>query len=65
MTQAWAKWEKQIINGVFPLHRCVSFSDHSAVYLTEHETQDLPFALLKLVPAISWWERSLPREKPS
>jgi TonB family protein len=52
MTQAWAKWEKQIINGVFPLHRCVSFSDHSAVYLTEHETHDLPFALLKLVPAI-------------
>jgi TonB family protein len=52
MTQAWAKWEKQVINGVFPLHRCVSFSDHSAVYLTEHEAHDLPFALLKLVPAI-------------
>jgi TonB family protein len=52
MTQAWAKWEKQVINGVFPLHRCVSFSDHSAVYLTEHATHELPFALLKLVPAI-------------
>ncbi|MDB6103122.1 MAG: Sporulation domain protein [Gammaproteobacteria bacterium] len=52
MTQAWAKWEKQVINGVFPLHRCVSFSDHSAVYLTEHEAHELPFALLKLVPAI-------------
>jgi hypothetical protein len=52
MTQAWAKWEKQVINGVFPLHRCVSFSDHSAVYLTEHGAHELPFALLKLVPAI-------------
>ena len=52
MTQAWAKWERQVINGIFPLHRCVSFSDHSAVYLTEHEAHELPFALLKLVPAI-------------
>jgi TonB family protein len=52
MTQAWAKWEKQVVSGVFPLHRCVSFSDHSAVYLTEHEAHELPFALLKLVPAI-------------
>jgi serine/threonine protein kinase len=52
MTEAWAKWEKQIINGIFPLHRCVSFSDHSAVFLTEYAPLELPNALLKLVPAI-------------
>ena len=52
MSEEWAKWEQQVINGVFPLRRCVSFSDHSAVFLTEHKAGDLPTALLKLVPAI-------------
>jgi hypothetical protein len=52
MSQGWAKWENQVINGVFPLHRSVSFSDHSAVFLTEHGARNLPNALLKLVPAI-------------
>jgi outer membrane biosynthesis protein TonB len=52
MTEQWTKWEKQVINGVFPLHRAVSFSDHSAVFLTEHKAHNLPNALLKLVPAI-------------
>lgn len=41
-----------MINGVFPLNRAVSFSDHSAVFLTEHRAENLPSALLKLVPAI-------------
>jgi hypothetical protein len=52
MTEEWAKWEKEVINGVFPLHRAVSFSDHSAVFLTEYQPLNLPHALLKLVPAI-------------
>ncbi|MFL6600906.1 MAG: protein kinase domain-containing protein [Steroidobacteraceae bacterium] len=52
MTEAWAKWEKEVINGVFPLHRAVSFSDHSAVFLTEYQPLNLPHAVLKLVPAI-------------
>jgi outer membrane biosynthesis protein TonB len=52
MSDGWAKWEKQVINGVFPLRRSVSFSDHSAVFLTEHKARNLPNALLKLVPAI-------------
>ncbi len=52
MNEGWAKWEKQVINGVFPLRRSVSFSDHSAVFLTEHKARNLPNALLKLVPAI-------------
>jgi outer membrane biosynthesis protein TonB len=52
MSEGWAKWEKQVINGVFPLRRSVSFSDHSAVFLTEYKARNLPNALLKLVPAI-------------
>jgi hypothetical protein len=36
-TADWAQWEKQVINGVFPLHRAVSYSDHSVVFLTEHK----------------------------
>jgi TonB family protein len=52
MTEVWTKWEGQAINGVFPLRRFLSASDHSAVFLTEYKAQDLPNAALKLVPAI-------------
>ncbi len=52
MTEVWTKWEGQVINGVFPLRRFLSSSDHSAVFLTEYKAQNLPNATLKLVPAI-------------
>jgi TonB family protein len=52
MTEVWTKWEGQVINGVFPLRRFLSASDHSAVFLTEYKAQNLPNAALKLVPAI-------------
>jgi TonB family protein len=52
MTEVWTKWEGQVINGVFPLRRFLSASDHSAVFLTEYTAQNLPNAALKLVPAI-------------
>src|SRR5882672_9219740 len=52
MTELWTKWEGQVINGVFPLRRFLSASDHSAVFLTEYKAQNLPNAALKLVPAI-------------
>jgi TonB family protein len=53
MTQVWTKWEGQIINGVFPLRRFLSDSDHSAVFLTEFKEQDLPNAAIKFVAADS------------
>ncbi len=53
MTEVWTKWEGQVINGVFPLRRFLSASDHSAVFLTEYKAQNLPNAALKLVPAIA------------
>jgi TonB family protein len=52
MTEIWTKWEGQVINGVFPLRRVLSTSDHSAVFLTEYRAQNLPDAALKLVPAV-------------
>jgi serine/threonine protein kinase len=52
MTEVWTKWEGQVINGVFPLRRFLSASDHSAVFLTEYKVQNLPNAALKLVPTI-------------
>jgi TonB family protein len=52
MTEVWTKWEGQVINGVFPLRRFLSASDHGAVFLTEYKAQNLPNAALKLVPGI-------------
>jgi len=52
MTEVWTKWEGEVVNGVFPLRRLLSASDHSAVFLTEYRAQDLPNATLKLVPTV-------------
>jgi TonB family protein len=52
MTEVWTKWEDHVINGVFPLRRFLSASDHSAVFLTEYKALNLHKAALKLVPAV-------------
>ena len=52
MSENWERWEHEVVNGVFPLHRSVRHSGHSAVFLTEHKSKAIPEALLKLVPAI-------------
>ena len=52
MSENWERWEHEVVNGVFPLHRSVRNSGHSAVFLTEHKSKAIPEALLKLVPAI-------------
>ena len=52
MSELWAKWEGQVINGVFPLRRLLAATDYSGVFLTEFKTQNLPTAVVKLVPAI-------------
>lgn len=51
MTEVWTKWEGQVINGVFPLRRFLSASDHSGVFLTEYKAQNLPNAAIKLIQA--------------
>ena len=52
MSELWAKWEGQVINGGYPLRRLIGVSDHSGVFLTEAPAHNLPNAALKLVPAI-------------
>jgi len=52
MSELWAKWEGQVIDGGLPLRRLIGVSDHSGVFLTEAPALNLPNAALKLVPAI-------------
>jgi len=52
MSELWAKWEGEVINGGLPLRRLVGVSDHSGVFLTEAPARNLPNAAIKLVPAI-------------
>ena len=61
MTEASPKWQSEVINGVYPLRRYLSGSDHSAVFLTECRAQDVPTAAIKIVPA----ERALPEAQLS
>lgn len=50
-TEAWARWEGQVVNERFPLRRCLSRSAHGAVFLTEHKAKNLADAAIKLVRA--------------
>jgi TonB family protein len=52
MSELWTKWEGQVVDGRFPLRRCLGVTDHSGVFLTEDPTHSLANAALKLVPAI-------------
>jgi TonB family protein len=52
MSEVWADWEGQVVNGVFPLRRFLGGSDHGGVFLTDFKAGNLPNAALKLVPAI-------------
>ena len=51
MTEAWPTWQGEVINGVYPLRRFLSGSDHSAVFLTECKAQDAADAAIKIIPA--------------
>ena len=51
-SDGWTQWEGQMVNGTFPLRRCLGMSDHSGVFLTEFAARDIPNAALKLVPLI-------------
>ncbi|MGB9329906.1 MAG: TonB family protein [Steroidobacteraceae bacterium] len=51
MSEFWTKWEGAVVNGVYPLHRFLNGSDHSAVFLTEYKAQNLSNAAIKIVPA--------------
>ena len=45
--EIWAKWESQIVNGLYPLRRFMGRSNHSVVFQTEFKGQK---AAIKLLP---------------
>lgn len=51
MSEVWAKWEGEVINGVFPLRRLLGVSDHSGVFLSDYKARNLPDTAIKLIPA--------------
>lgn len=46
----WSGWLDAFINGVYPLRRLLSGSEHGAVFLTEHKGRADPDAAVKIIP---------------
>ena len=51
MTQAWKRWEGEVLNGEFHLRQYLGGSEQSAVFITEHWERGLQKAAIKLIPA--------------
>jgi serine/threonine protein kinase len=52
MTEDWTKeWERQTVNGVYPLRRFLGRSDHSVVFLTDCKQPNVTQAAIKILPA--------------
>lgn len=50
-TEAWTTWQNQVVQERFALRRCLGWTDHSAVFLTEHKAKSLAEAAIKFVRA--------------
>lgn len=50
VSQGWTRWQGHVINAVFPLGRCIGYSDHSGVFLTESAALGSASVAIKLVP---------------
>ena len=53
MSAVWTRWQGHVIDGAFPLRRCLGCSDHSGVFLTEFTAREPSEVALKLVPTTS------------
>ena len=63
MSEVWTRWQGHLVNGVFPLGRCLGCSDHSGVFLTQSAARGGELAI-KLVPTNrTLAEAQLPRWK--
>jgi len=51
MTESWATWQGQVINGSFALRRLLGQTEHSAVFLTNLPALGLDNAAIKFIPA--------------
>lgn len=47
----WTRWQGHVVNGVFPLGRCLGRSGHSGVFLTTSEEPGHRDVAIKLLPA--------------
>jgi TonB family protein len=64
MSEAWKKWEGQVVNEEFPLLRYLGGSEQSAVFLTRRTDREPQEVAIKLILAsaenpelqVSWWE---------
>src|SRR6266702_2104603 len=62
VTEVWAKWTGQVVDGLFTLESCIGNSDHSGVFLTENPARKASKAALKLIRALQTFaERQLAR----
>ena len=52
MSDLWSQWEGHVVDGTYPLLRCLGTSDHSGVFLTESPAEGLAKVAVKLMPAI-------------
>ena len=64
VSEVWTRWQGHVINGAFPLGRCLGSSDHSGVFLTRSAAHDAAAVAIKLVPTNrALAEQLLPRWK--
>ncbi len=62
--EVWTRWQGHVVNGAFPLGRCLGCSDHSGVFLTRSAARGLAEVAIKLIPANrALAELQLPRWK--
>jgi TonB family protein len=63
-SEVWTRWQGHVINGTFPLGRCLGSSDHSGVFLTRSAAFSSSELAIKLVPTNrALAEELLPRWK--
>ena len=50
MSEVWTRWQGHVVHDVFPLGRCLGYSDHSGVFLTKSAAPGPSEVAIKLVP---------------
>lgn len=65
----WQGWERDVIDGRYPLRQWVGSSDHSQVFLTEHRLGDaaiklLPIDLVDAGTQLSHWQAAMALDHP-
>ena len=51
VNQEWTRWQGHLVNGEFPLGRCLGCSEHGGVFLTKWEGSPGREVAIKLLPA--------------